>query len=67
MSNIKSKYTLGFTSGSLLFKEAEAYISSIKGETDFINGNEEIDQSVLPVNAESSQKRIKLELDKRLR
>jgi len=67
MNNNKSKYTLGFTSGSLLFKEAEAYISCIKDEEEFINGNEEIDKSVLLINAESSQKRIKHELDNRLK
>ena len=67
MDSNKTKYTLGFTSGSLLFKEAEAYISNIKDEEEFIKGDEDIDKSVLPINSESSQKRIKLELDKRLR
>jgi hypothetical protein len=67
MDNRNAKYSLGFTSGSLLFKEAEAFISNIKDETDFIKGDEDIDRKIIPLNSESSQKRIKRELDNRLR
>ncbi len=61
------KYSTAFTSGSLLFKEAEMTIPAISDKVAFINGDEELNMAVLPVNSESSKKRIKRELENRLR
>lgn len=62
-----NKYSTSFTAGALLFKEADIYIANIQNGEQYMKGNEEVDMQVLPINAESSKKRIKKELDKRLR
>ena len=61
------KYNIGFTSGALLFKEAQSAIPLIQNEIDFMSGHEDLDQTLLPINSENSKKRIKFELEKRLR
>lgn len=60
-------YNLSFTSGGLLFEESNAYINSIIDVEACLRGDERPDYNVLPVNSEKSRKRIKVELDKRLR
>jgi len=42
-------------------------IPAISDKTAFIKGDEELDMAILPINSESSKKRIKHELEKRLR
>ncbi len=67
MANKKKKYSTAFTSGSLLFKEAEVAIAGIIDNSAFIKGVENLKIANLPVNSESSKKRIKRELENRLR
>lgn len=62
-----AKYKTGFTSGALLFDDSNAAINSISDELDFINGEENIDDQVLVMNSEASKKRIRIEIEKRLR
>lgn len=61
------KYNTGFSTGSLLFKESEAVISNIQNADSFLAGDEVIPFSVIPVNSESSQKRLHREVTKRLK
>lgn len=61
------KYTTGFTSGALLNKEAQIVIDHIENPEKFFLGKEELKQQVLPNNSEASKKRVKHELEKRLR
>jgi hypothetical protein len=61
------KYSTGFTSGALLSKEAPYVINAIEDASEFLLGNEELKQQFLPHNAEASRKRIRQELEKRLR
>jgi hypothetical protein len=63
----KIKYSTAFTSGALLLRETEAFISAINNTKDFLYGNENIDFNVIPVNAESSKKRLKHEIAKRVK
>lgn len=67
MTNEIKKYSTGFTSGALLYKEAPFVINAIDDTKEFLLGNEELKQECLPHNSEASRKRIKQELDKRLR
>ncbi|UBB90912.1 DUF1819 family protein [Candidatus Kaistella beijingensis] len=60
-------YNLGFTAGALLYSEAKIYVENISDFTDFLDGTENVNQLVIPTNSESSKKRIKSELDKRLK
>jgi hypothetical protein len=62
----KIKYSIAFTAGALLLRETEAFFSATNCFKDIINGNEEVDFNVIPVNAESSKKRIKHEIEKRV-
>lgn len=62
-----NKYSAPFTAGALLFKEADVYIANIQNGEQYMKDQEEVDMQVLPINAESSKKRIKRELDNRLR
>ena len=66
MVDVKIKYSTAFTAGALLTRETEAFISAINNIDDFLEGNEIIDFNVIPVNAESSKKRLKHEIEKRL-
>lgn len=66
MVDDKIKYSTAFTSGALLLRETEAFIAEIKDFDAFLSGDEKIDFNVIPVNAESSKKRLKHEIEKRL-
>lgn len=66
MADNKIKYSTAFTAGALLLRETEAFITEIKDFEAFLNGNENIDINVIPVNSESSKKRLKNEIEKRL-
>lgn len=63
----RKKYSTAFTSGSLLFKETDAFIENIKDPKLFIDGNEEVHFSCIPINAEASKKRLAREIAVRLR
>ena len=60
-------YSTAFSAGSLLLKESEAIINNIQDPGGFIKGEENIDNSMVPVNSENSKKRLGLEVKKRLR
>ncbi|GAQ49327.1 TPA: BrxA family protein [Flavobacterium psychrophilum] len=66
MVDIKIKYSTAFTAGALLTRETEAFISAISNIENFLEGNEIVDFDIIPVNAESSKKRLKHEIEKRL-
>ncbi len=66
MVDNKIKYSTAFTAGALLLRETEAFINEINDFEAFLSGNENIDSNVIPVNAESSKKRLKNEIEKRL-
>lgn len=59
-------YSLGFTTGALLYKEAKEYISSILSVQDFFMKAENVSSNHLSTNSEISKRKIKSELDKRL-
>lgn len=61
------KYSTGFSAGALLFKESDAVISQIQNPEAFLAGDEIIPFHVIPVNSESSQKRLYSEVSKRLK
>ena len=61
-----NKYSTAFTAGALLLRETEAFITEIKNFEAFLRGEENIDSNVIPVNSESSKKRLKNEIEKRL-
>ena len=61
------KYSTGFSAGALLFKESDAVISQIQNPEAFLAGDEIIPFQVIPVNSESSQKRLYSEVSKRLK
>lgn len=61
------KYNTGFSAGALLFKESDAIISQIQSPDAFLAGTEIIPFNVIPVNSESSQKRLYSEVSKRLK
>ena len=62
----KIKYSTAFTAGALLLRETEAFITAINNAKDFLDGKENINFNVIPVNAESSKKRLKHEIEKRV-
>lgn len=66
MADNKIKYSTAFTAGELLLRETEAFITEIKNFEAFLRGEENIDSNVIPVNSESSKKRLKNEIEKRL-
>lgn len=66
MVDEKIKYSTAFTAGALLSRETEVFIRSINNIDDFLEGIEIIDYNIIPVNAESSRKRIKHEIEKRI-
>ncbi|UOK42523.1 MULTISPECIES: BrxA family protein [Flavobacterium] len=66
MLDEKIKYSTAFTAGALLSRETEAFVMAINNIDDFLEGYETIDFNIIPVNAESSKKRIKHEIEKRL-
>lgn len=64
---IKMSYSLGFTSGALLYKEAKQYVAAISSLEDYLLKTESVSNTHIPTNSETSRKKIKTELDKRLR
>ena len=60
------KYNLGYTSGALMFEHFDAVVNNSKDFSLLVDGHENIDYRVIPVNAESSQKRYLSEINKRL-
>ena len=67
MGKKNNKYSTAFSSGSLLYKEADAVIHRIADPKAFMEGEEALDYSVIPINSEASKKRMGGELTKRLR
>jgi len=61
------RYNLAFTAGALLYNESHLYIQAIHDTKDYLNNVFVVNSNVLVTNAESSRKRIKSELDKRLK
>ncbi|MFV0196257.1 DUF1819 family protein [Empedobacter falsenii] len=61
------KYNLAFTAGALLYNESLIFIQAIDHIEDYLKNQFIVDSDVLITNAESSRKRIKNELDKRLK
>lgn len=59
-------YSLGFTTGALLYKEAKEYIAAISSIEDYFSKDENVSSSIISTNSESSKRKIKAELDKRL-
>ena len=60
------KYKTGFSTGALLLKESEPVMLNIKDSMAFINGEEEVDSEIIPVNSEASRKRFAREAKKRI-
>lgn len=63
----KDKYNFSFIAGALLLSESQEYIGSISDFDAYLNDTEQVDYMVLSTNSESSRKRLKSELDKRIR
>ena len=59
-------YNLNFTSGALLYEETSVYIKAIQDIETYVEGREEISYMVIPTNSETSKKKLKLIIDKRL-
>ena len=66
MGSKRNKYSTAFSSGSLLFKEADAVLINISDPYSFMKGEENIDYSVIPINSDASKKRLGREVTKRL-
>lgn len=64
---LETKYSTGFSVGALLFNESDSIISKIQSPEAFLTGKEIIPFNVIPVNSESSQKRLYSEVKKRLK
>jgi hypothetical protein len=60
-------YDLGFTSGSLLFKEARVFVDAIEDDQGFMDEIYDVKESVIPTNSEASRIRIARELRQRFR
>ncbi len=60
------KYKTGFSSASLLYKEAEATLPAITDAAALMVKQEKIDSVLIPVNSETSKKRLASELNKRI-
>lgn len=66
MDSVEKKYLLSFTAGALLSDESKALIEGIQDFDKFFKGKEQTDPMRIPVNSESSRKRLKAEIDRRL-
>lgn len=66
MKTIKH-YDLGYTAAPLISEYFDATMNAIQDFDDFMSGKEVIHYSVVPANAESSQKRYISELNKRIK
>ena len=62
-----SKYSIAFTVGALLLNETMVAMDSLNNSRDFFNSKEELNAMILPINSESSRKRISAEIVKRMR
>lgn len=60
-------YDLSYTAAPLISEYFDAAMSSVQDFDQYISGNEVIHYSVVPANAESSQKRYIQELNKRMK
>ncbi len=60
-------YNLNFTSGALLYKETSIYIEAVQDIESYLEGQENISYFVIPTNSESSKKKLKQTIDKRLK
>lgn len=58
-------YSTAFSAGSLLYKEAYALLSQVVEPLSFISGKEAPNLAVIPVNAETSKRRLGREVVKR--
>lgn len=61
------KYSLAFTTGALLYSETMEYVAHIEDYHEFLNEKIAPDYMVISTNSESSKKKFKSEIDKRLR
>lgn len=66
-SSVYKKYSTAFTAGALLLSETEVAINSLSDYNNFLRGKEDLNVMILPINAESSRKRVGAEIIKRLR
>ena len=66
MNNTINNYSTAFTSGSLLFKESEAFIAEINDASKYMAGDEVVGYNCIPVNSERSKKILGSEINKRL-
>jgi len=66
MNNTINNYSTAFTSGSLLFKESEAFIAEINDASKYMAGDEVVGYNFIPVNSERSKKILGSEINKRL-
>lgn len=64
---MKNKYKTGYSSWALLLKESDILINNIKDSEKFMQGFEEVDRNIIPVNSETSKNRIALEIIRRIR
>lgn len=61
------RYNLAFTTGALLYSETMEYINHIENYNEFLTKEASPDYLVISTNSESSKKKFKSEIDKRLR
>jgi len=61
------KYKTGFTAGSLLLKESEPLINAVKDFRGYLDGQEELDESVVQVKSEATRRKIVLNLNRRFK
>lgn len=66
MTAVKT-YKTGFTAGSILLKEAEALINSINDFQAYLDGQEELDETVVQVKSEVTRRKIVLNLNRRFK
>lgn len=67
MKRTSAKYKTGFSTNSLMLKEAISAVLSMDSFQEFMKGNEDIDPQSLPVQSEASRKRWSRELSHRLK
>ncbi len=65
-TKVTNRYRTGYSSWSLLLKEADLVINEINDFSLFFKGEEKIDYNIIPTNSESSKKRILSEVVKRI-
>ena len=60
-------YSLSFTGGALLYEESKILINSVTDLEKYFEGDFILNSDVLKTNSESSRKRLKNEIDRRLK